>query len=121
MHRLTKNKQFNSTMKKLLTLVIAGGMLAFYACGPSKAELEAKEKATQDSIRIADSTAAAQAAAEEAAKAAEAAAAAAAEQAKLDSARVADSLAAAAKGGKKPKTVKEKKVEEAKKATSGRG
>jgi carbonic anhydrase len=96
-------------MKKLLTLVIAGGMLAFYACGPSKAQLEAKEKATQDSIHLADSLAAAQVAAEEAAKAAEAAAQAAAqaEQAKMDSIRVADSLAAAKKGGSKvkPKTV----------------
>ena len=38
--------------------MLAGGMMAFYACGPSKAELEAKAKATQDSIHMADSLAA---------------------------------------------------------------
>ena len=97
-------------MKKLLTLVIAGGMLAFYACGPSKAELEAKEKAKQDSIRMADSTAAAQAAMEAAEKAKQdsiANATAMAEKAKADSIHMADSLAAAKKGGK-PKAVKPK-------------
>jgi hypothetical protein len=99
-------------MKKLLTLVIAGGMLAFYACGPSKAELEAKEKAKQDSIRIADSTTAAAAAAQAAEEAAKAAAdaAAAAEKAKMDSTRVADSLAAMKKGGSKPKSTVPKTV-----------
>ena len=109
-------------MKKLLTLVIAGGMLAFYACGPSKAELEAKEKAKQDSIRMADSMAAADAAAKAkaAADSASAAQAAAMEKAKADSTHMADSLAAAKKGGK-PKTMDQKKKEEAKKATSGRG
>lgn len=92
-------------MKKLITLVIAGGMLAFYACGPSKAEMEAKEKATQDSIRMADSMAAADAAAKAAADAAAAAEAEAAAKAKAmaDSTRMADSLAAAKKGGSKPK------------------
>ncbi len=109
-------------MKKLLTLVIAGGMLAFYACGPSKAELEKREKAKQDSIHMADSVAAAAAAAAEKAKAdsvaaaQEAAAKAAAEQAKADSI-----AAAATKGGKKPKTIQQKTKDEAKKATSGRG
>ena len=107
-------------MKKLLTLVIAAGMFAFYACGPSKAELEAKEKATQDSIKMADSLAGVEAAAKAAEEAAKAAEAAAMEQHKADSTRVADSLAAA-KPGKKAKTVEQKKVEEAKKATSGRG
>jgi plasmid stabilization system protein ParE len=103
-------------MKKLLTLVIAGGMLAFYACGPSKAELEKKEKAKQDSIHMADSLAAAASAAQAAEEAAKAAAAAQAamEQARMDSTRVADSLAAAKKGGPKkakvvvPKTVTSK-------------
>lgn len=110
-------------MKKLLTLVIASGMLAFTACGPSKADLEAKEKRTQDSIRMADSLAAAEAAAAAALAAEEAAKAAAmaAEQAKADSTRVADSLAATKGGAKKLKTIQQKKVEEAKKATSGRG
>lgn len=92
-------------MKKLLTLVIAGGMLAFYSCGPSAEEIAAKEKAKQDSIHMADSLAAAEAAAvaaAEAAAAAEAEAAAKA-QAAADSTRVADSLAATKKGGSKPK------------------
>lgn len=59
-------------MKKVLSIfAIAGLATAFVACGPSKEELEAKEKARQDSIRVADSIAAANAAAEAAAKAAE--------------------------------------------------
>ena len=109
-------------MKKLLTLVIAGGMLAFYACGPSKAELEAKKQHEQDSIKMADSMAAATAAAAQAEEAAKAAAdaAAAAEKAKMDSTRVADSLAATKKGGK-PKTKKEAEKQEVKKVVSGRG
>ena len=108
-------------MKKLLTLVIAGGMLAFYACGPSAAEIEAAKKKTQDSIQaVNDSVAKIEAAA-------------AAEQLRLDSIAKADAeaiakakqdsidaAAANAKPGKK-KTIEQKKVEEAKKATSGRG
>lgn len=118
LHKVNQKQTLISTMKKLLTLVIAGGMLAFYSCGPSKAELEAKEKAKQDSIHLADSLAAA----EQAAKAAEeaaAAAAAAAEQAKMDSTRIADSLAAVK--NVKPKSKAQKKKEEAKKVASGRG
>lgn len=109
-------------MKKLLTLVLAGGMLAFYACGPSKEELAAKEKAKQDSIHMADSMAAAAAAAAEKAKADSLAAAEAAakEKAMQDSIHMADSIAAAKKGGK-PKSKEQKQKEEAKKATSGRG
>ena len=92
-------------MKKLFTLVIAGGMLAFYACGPNKAEMEAKAKATQDSIRMADSIAGAQAAALEKAKndSVAAAAQAAVEKAKADSVAAAEAEAAAKKGGKKAK------------------
>lgn len=57
-------------MKKVLSFVFIAGMAtAFVACGPSKEELEAKEKARQDSIRVADSIAAAEAAAQEAEKA----------------------------------------------------
>lgn len=104
-------------MKKLLTLVIAGGMLAFYACGPSAEEIAAKEKATQDSIAAADAKVAEEAAAREKAVADSVAVV----EAAADSARVADSLATAKKGGKKPKTIEQKKVEEAKKATGGRG
>ena len=90
-------------MKKVLSIVaVAALTVAFVACGPSKEEIEAREKAKADSIAAVekakqDSIAAAEA---EAAKAAEAAAAA--EKAKADSARVADSLANA-KGGKKKK------------------
>ena len=76
-------------MKKLLTLVVAGGMLAFYACGPSKEEIAAKEKAKQDSIHMVDSLAAAEAEAKA--------------QAAADSTRIADSTAAAKKPGSKPK------------------
>ena len=38
-------------MKKVFTLVAFAGMFAFTACGPSKEELEKKEKAKQDSIQ----------------------------------------------------------------------
>jgi hypothetical protein len=107
-------------MKKLFTLVLAGGMMAFYACGPSKAELEAKAKATQDSIHMADSLAQAEAAAKAQAIADSTAAAEAAAKEKMraDSIHMADSLAALKN---KPKSMIQKKKEEAKKATSGRG
>lgn len=88
-------------MKKVLSIItVAALSAAFVACGPSKEEIEKREKEKQDSIAAVekakqDSIAAAEA---EAAVAAEAAAAA--EKAKADSARVADSLANA-KGGKK--------------------
>jgi hypothetical protein len=90
-------------MKKVLSIVaVAALTAAFVACGPSKEEIEAREKAKADSIAAVekskqDSIAAAEA---ENAKAAEAAAAA--EKMKQDSTRVADSLANA-KGGKKKK------------------
>lgn len=87
-------------MKKVLSLIAVAAMsTAFVACGPSKEEMEKREQAKQDSIAAVekakqDSIAAAAAMAEQAAM--EAAAAA-----KADSARVADSIAAAKKGGKK--------------------
>ena len=109
-------------MKKLLTLVLAGGMFAFYACGPSKAELEAKEKAKQDSIHMADSLAGVAAAAAAKASADSAAAAQAAADAAAKQKAMEDSVAAAKDKGKgKPKSMDTKKKEEAKKATSGRG
>ena len=37
-------------MKKLFTLFLFAGMMAFVACGPSAEEKAAKEKAIQDSI-----------------------------------------------------------------------
>lgn len=91
-------------MKKLLTLVLAGGMIAFYACGPSKEELAKKDKMKQDSIHMADSmanaaaAAKAKAAADSTAKAAEAAAAAAKQKAMEDSIAMAKD-----KGKAKPK------------------
>ena len=109
-------------MKKLLTLVIAGGMLAFYACRPSAEEIAAKEKATQDSIAAADAMAAEAAAAKAKAiqDSTDAANAKAAEEAAAKAKQ--DSIdAAAAKKGGKPKTMEQKTKEEAKKATSGRG
>jgi len=88
-------------MKKVLSLIaIAAISATVVACGPSKEELEAAEKAKQDSIALADSLANAEAAAKLAAEQA-AADSIAKEQAKADSIRVADSIAAASKGGKK--------------------
>ena len=87
-------------MKKVLSIVaVAAITAAFVACGPSKEEIEMKEKAKADSIAAVekaktDSIAAAEAAVAEAA--------AAAEKAKADSTAMADSLAKmATKGGKK--------------------
>lgn len=96
---LTLNKK--TKMKKVLSIVAIAALTAgFVACGPSKEEIEKREKEKADSIAAVektkqDSIAAAEA---EAAHAAEATAAAAAHAA--DSARVADSIAAHAKGGK---------------------
>ena len=45
-------------MKKVLSIVaVAALSAAFVACGPSKEEIEAKEKAKADSIAVADSLA----------------------------------------------------------------
>lgn len=41
-------------MKKLFVLLMGVGMFAVVACGPSKAEIEAAEKAKQDSIEKAE-------------------------------------------------------------------
>ncbi|MCX8081085.1 MAG: hypothetical protein N3F09_07620 [Bacteroidia bacterium] len=84
-------------MKKFALIAVVAAVVV--SCGPSKEEIEAREKARQDSIAqaekaIQDSIAAAQAEAERLAAEAEA-------KRKADSARVADSLAAAQKGGKK--------------------
>jgi F0F1-type ATP synthase membrane subunit b/b' len=85
-------------MKKIAIFAVTTSF--FLACGPSKEEIEAREKARQDSIAQAekamqDSIAAAQAEAERQRAEAEA-------KRKADSARVADSLAALEKkGGKK--------------------
>jgi len=86
-------------MKKVFSLLVIAGMVAFVACGPSAEELAAKKKKTEDSLaEIArqDSIAAAELAQKEADS--------------IEAARIADSIAqATAKGGKtttapKPKT-----------------
>ncbi len=88
-------------MKKVLSLIAVAALSAtFVACGPSKEEIEAREKAKKDSIDAVlkqqqDSIAAAEAQAAAAAQAA-----ADAEKAKADSTRIADSLAKV-KPGKK--------------------
>ena len=86
-------------MKKVLSIVaVALLSTAFVSCGPSKEEMAAKQKQTEDSL-----AAVAQAQADSLAKVAEASAAAeVAAAAAADSARVADSLAKAtpAKKGK---------------------
>jgi hypothetical protein len=95
------NKKHNP-MKKVLSIVAVAALSAtFVACGPSKEEIEAREKQKADSIAAIekqkqDSIAAAEA---DAAKKAEEAAAA--EKMKQDSIAKADSLAKHAKGGKK--------------------
>jgi hypothetical protein len=79
-------------MKKVLSLVVLGGMFAFYACGPSAEEKAKMEQAKQDSIAAMQAADAAKAAAsaDSVAKATEAAKAAA----------TADSLAKAAETAK---------------------
>jgi len=91
-------------MKKSLSIIAVAALATsmFVACGPSKAEIEAKEKAVRDSI-VADSTA--KAAAEQAkldsANAAAAAAAKADSIAKVEEAAKAEAEAKDKKGGKK--------------------
>ena len=94
-------------MKKTIALLLAAGIVSFYACGPSAEEIAAREKAVADSIAAVD---AAKKAEEEAkmkaeaeAKAAEAAAAAAK--------ATADSIEAA-KNKKMPMKKKEAKKDE---------
>jgi len=88
-------------MKKVLSIVaVAALSVAFVSCGPSKEELEAKEKAKADSIAAVDQQKADSAAAVAATEAEAAAANEAAAKHAQDSARMADSLAATAKGAK---------------------
>ncbi len=90
-------------MKKSISIVAVAALVTsmFVACGPSKAEIEAKEKAKQDSlteVAKADSIMKA----EEAMKAAEAAKADSVSQAmKADSIAKAEEAAKGAKKGKK--------------------
>ena len=88
-------------MKKVLSFVaVAALSVAFVACGPSKEEMEKREKEKQDSIAAVEKSKQDSIAAAEAEAAVAAEAAAAAEKAKADSIHMADSLAHA-KGGKK--------------------
>jgi hypothetical protein len=89
-------------MKKVLSIVaIASLAIATVACGPSKAELEAKEKAKNDSI-------AAAAAADSAKAATEAAAAAATADSlkKVEEAKAAEAAAIAHEDSVKKKLIK---------------
>lgn len=87
-------------MKKVLSIVAVAAISAtFVACGPSKEEIEAAEKKKADSIAAADKAKQDSILAAEAEIAKQAAEAA--EKAKQDSIHMADSIAAAAKGGKK--------------------
>lgn len=106
-------------MKKILSLVLIAGFTALIACGPSAEEKAAAEKARQDSINVvakmaADSMNAAQALIEKA------------RQDSIMMVLQADSIAKATMVKKpgikaKPKTTTQKKIEEAKKVTGGRG
>ncbi len=106
-------------MKKVLSILLVVGMASMISCGPSAEEKAAAEKAIQDSIAnvekmYADSVAAAEMAAQEAA--------AAAEKMIADSIAAAEAAATKKPANKaKPKTKEEKKIEETKKVTGGRG
>ncbi len=87
-------------MKKVLSIIAVAALSAtFVACGPSKEEIEAREKAKADSIAAVEKMKQDSIAAVEAQAAADAAAAA--EKAKADSTRIADSLAKLAPAKKK--------------------
>lgn len=88
-------------MKKVLSIIaVAALSTAFVSCGPSKEEMEKREKERTDSIAAADKIKQDSIAAVEAENARMAEEAAAAEKMKADSIRMADSLAKI-KGGKK--------------------
>ncbi|MEI6122531.1 MAG: hypothetical protein WCQ95_02775 [Bacteroidota bacterium] len=88
-------------MKKVFTLMVAVSMLSLIACGPSKEELAAKEKAKQDSIAKAQKELAVQDSLTAVAKAKEDSIAKA--TAKEDSIKAAAEAKKAPKGGKKVK------------------
>ncbi len=110
-------------MKKVFTLVAVASMFTFVACGPSAEEKAAKEKAINDSIAAVDAAKAAEEAVKAQAITDSTNAFNAAKEAEAK--RVSDSIEAAknTKPAKvvKPKTNKQKEVEETKKSNSGRG
>ncbi len=88
-------------MKKVLSIIaVAALSTAFVSCGPSKEEMEKREKEKSDSIAAVEKAKQDSIAAAEAENARMAEEAANMEKMRMDSARVADSLAKA-KGGKK--------------------
>lgn len=88
-------------MKKVLSIIaVAAVSTAFVACGPSKEEMEKREKEKADSIAAVEKAKQDSIAAVEAENAKMAEEAAAAEKMKADSIRMADSMAKV-KGGKK--------------------
>jgi F0F1-type ATP synthase membrane subunit b/b' len=88
-------------MKKVLSIIaVAALSTAFVACGPSKEEMEKREKEKSDSIAAVEKAKQDSIAAVEAENAKMAEEAMAAEKMKADSIRMADSLAKH-KGGKK--------------------
>jgi hypothetical protein len=107
-------------MKKLLSLILIAGTCSFMSCGPSKEQQEAAQKAKEDSI--------AQVAAAEAQKAMQDSMAMV-QKAMEDSVNAAkmkamqDSMAMMQEkmNKPKPKTKEEKKMEETKKVTHGKG
>lgn len=110
-------------MKKIIALVLVAGTFAIYSCGPSAEEKAAAEKATQDSIAAVekayqDSIAMAQAAMQ---KAEEDSINAAKMKAMEDSMAMMKDQANKPAPKPKPKSIEQKKKEEATKATQGRG
>lgn len=106
-------------MKKVFSLLTVTGFALMVSCGPSAEEKAAAEKARLDSLNQV-----------QAQMTADSLARVEMEKARLDSIAMAmrlDSIAKAeaskmaAKPKPKPKTVTEKKIEEAKKVTGGRG
>lgn len=88
-------------MKKVLSIIaVAALSTAFVSCGPSKEEMEKREKEKSDSIAAVEKAKQDSIAAVEAENAKMAEEAMAAEKMKADSIRMADSLARL-KGGKK--------------------
>lgn len=108
-------------MKKTLALLVVAAFSAtIISCGPSAEEKAAAEKARQDSLnavmekQAADSMVAVE-------KARQDSIAAATEKATADSIAAAEEAAKNKKPAPKPKTMEQKKTEEAKKVTGGRG
>jgi len=105
-------------MKKVFSLLLVAGFATIIACGPSAEEKAAAEKAHQDSVNAVlekarqDSTMMAEKAHQDSINMAM-------EKMKADSLAAEEAKKAAVKP--KPKTKEQKKIEETKKVTHGRG